>query len=129
MRSALSFLLLGALILCGCAGKKGSAPAGGASAKAGTGPVWASVPATAETVSVTPATSSAGKVILVNPSIRYVVLNFPVGKMPAVEQRLGIYRSGSKVGEIKVTGPQREANIVADIVAGEAQVGDEARAQ
>jgi hypothetical protein len=34
-----------------------------------------------------------------------------------------------KVGEVKVTGPQREDNIVADLAAGEAEVGDEARGQ
>ena len=60
---------------------------------------------------------------------RFVVLNFPLGKMAAAEQRLNLYRRGSKVGEVKVTGPQREENIVADLVAGEAEIGDEARSQ
>ena len=60
---------------------------------------------------------------------RFVVLNFPLGKMAAVEQRLNLYRRGLKVGEVKVTGPQREDNTVADLVAGEAEVGDEARSQ
>jgi hypothetical protein len=32
-----------------------------------------------------------------------------------------------KVGELKVTGPARDQNTVADITAGEAQPGDEAR--
>jgi hypothetical protein len=32
-----------------------------------------------------------------------------------------------KVAEISVTGPQREDSIVADIVAGEAEVGDDVR--
>jgi hypothetical protein len=65
----------------------------------------------------------------VDPAIRCVVLNFPLGRMAAVDQRLGVYRQGQKVGEVKVTGPQREDNIVADLVAGGAQVGDEARGQ
>jgi hypothetical protein len=49
--------------------------------------------------------------------------------MAAVGQSLNLYRRGLKVGEVKVTGPQREDNIVADLVAGEAGVGDEARGQ
>ena len=70
-----------------------------------------------------------GKVAVVNTPARFVVLNFPLGKMAAVDQRLNLYRRGLKVGEVKVTGPQREDNIVADLVAGEAEVGDEARSQ
>jgi hypothetical protein len=66
---------------------------------------------------------------LVNTTARFVVLNFPIEKMAAVEQRLNVYRRGLKVGEVKVTGPQREDNIVADLVAGEAEVGDEVRSQ
>lgn len=42
-------------------------------------------------------------------------------------KRLNVYRNGLKVGELKVTGPQRDNNTVADIVAGECQVGDEVR--
>jgi hypothetical protein len=34
-----------------------------------------------------------------------------------------------KVAEIKVTGPQRDNNTVADLVSGDAQVGDEVRDQ
>jgi hypothetical protein len=40
---------------------------------------------------------------------------------------MNVYRRGLKVGEVKVTGPQRDDNIVADITAGEAAVGDEVR--
>jgi sulfur relay (sulfurtransferase) complex TusBCD TusD component (DsrE family) len=49
--------------------------------------------------------------------------------MPKLEQTLFLYRDGMKVGEVKITGPQRENNIVADLVAGEAQVGSEVRDQ
>ena len=49
--------------------------------------------------------------------------------MAAVGQRLNVYRFGLKVGEIKVTGPQRDDNIVGDIVAGEARKGDDVREQ
>ena len=63
----------------------------------------------------------------VNGAARFVVLNFPIGRLPSIEQRLNVYRQNLKVGEVKVTGPQREDNIVADISVGEAAVGDDVR--
>ena len=54
---------------------------------------------------VTPENALVGKVALVNPTGRFVVLNFPLGKMAAVDQHLNLYRRGLKVGEVKVTGP------------------------
>ena len=50
-------------------------------------------------------------------------------RLPALEQRLIVYRGGLKVGEVKVSGPQQDDNIVADIVAGQAEAGDEVRDQ
>jgi hypothetical protein len=85
--------------------------------------------ATNQTLIVTPENALVGKVALVNSTGRFVVLNFPLGKMAAAEQHLNLYRRGLKVGEVKITGPAREDNIVADLVAGEADVGDEARSQ
>ncbi len=76
---------------------------------------------------VTPETTPVGKVVRVNDNARFAVLNFPVGTMPGMEQRLNVYRHGLKVGEVKVTGPQQDDNTVADIVTGEVQVGDELR--
>jgi hypothetical protein len=75
----------------------------------------------------TPETALVGKVASVNTSSRFVVLNFPLGRLPGAEQHLNLYRSGSKVGEVKVTGPQHDDNIVADLVSGEAEVGDQVR--
>ena len=76
---------------------------------------------------VTPDNSLTARVVSYNASGRFVVLGFPVGQMPKLEQGLFLYRQGMKVGEVKITGPQRENNIVADLVTGEAQVGDEVR--
>jgi hypothetical protein len=76
---------------------------------------------------VTPDNSLTARVVSYNASGRFVVLGFPVGQMPKLEQSLFLYREGMKVGEVKITGPQREDNIVADLVTGEAQVGDEVR--
>ena len=122
MRILFSVMLLVALALSGCARKKLAdsvflpLPRAGASG-------------TNETLLLTSQLALVGKVAVVNTTGRFVVLNFPLGKMAAVDRRLDVYRRGIKVGEVRVTGPQREDNIVADLVAGEAQVGDEARSQ
>ena len=74
-----------------------------------------------------PDTGLVGKVASVNASLHFVVLNFPVGRMAAVEQQLALYRQGQKIGEVKVTGPQQDDNIIADVLSGEAETGDEVR--
>jgi hypothetical protein len=76
---------------------------------------------------VTPDNSLAAKVVSYNASGRFVVLSFPPGQMPKLEQSFFLYRDGMKAGEVKITGPQRDNNIVADLVTGEAQVGSEVR--
>jgi hypothetical protein len=78
---------------------------------------------------ITPDNSLTARVVSYNTSGRFVVLSFPVGQMPKMDQSLFLYRDGMKVGEVKITGPQRENNIVADLVTGEAQVGSEVRDQ
>ena len=78
---------------------------------------------------VRPDTSLTARVADYNAEGRFVVLSFPVGQMPKLEQTLFLYRGGLKVGEVRVTGPQRDNNIVADLVSGEAQAGDEVRDQ
>jgi hypothetical protein len=104
------WLLLGALVLAGCAGRR-------------TG-----TESQASAVIVTPASASAGRVASVNPTARFVILTYPVGvSLPPVDQRLQVYRAGLKVAEIKVTGPARDLNTVADITDGECQPGDEVR--
>ena len=78
---------------------------------------------------MTPDASLAAKVISVNPVGRFVVLNFSAGQLPKVQQTFFVYRTGLKVAEIKITGPQHDNNIVADLVSGEAAVGDTVRDQ
>jgi hypothetical protein len=122
MRTWVSVILLGALALSGCVRKKvvdsGTQPQPRAGARSGASPL-----------TVTPEDVLVGKVVGFNAPGRFVVLNFPLGKMPAPERRLNLYRRGLKVGEVKVTGPQQQDNTVADLVAGEAEVGDDARGQ
>ncbi len=78
---------------------------------------------------VTPDTSIAGKVVAYNSAGRFAVLSFPAGPMPRQDQGIFLYRGGLKVGEIKITGPQRDNNTVGDLVTGDAQIGDEVRDQ
>ena len=78
---------------------------------------------------VTPDSSLRGNVSRYNEAGRFVVLEFPIAHLPVVGQKLFVYRNGLKMGELKVTGPQRDDRTVADLTAGEAQAGDEVRDQ
>jgi len=73
--------------------------------------------------------SLSAKVASYNATGRFVVLSFPVNRMPRMDQTFFLYRAGLKVGEVKITGPQRDNNVAADLVTGEAQVGDEVHEQ
>ncbi len=76
---------------------------------------------------VKPANAIVGKVASYNSIGRFAVLNFPITQMPAVGQTLFLFRDGLKVGEVKITGPQKDDNIVADLTKGETRTGDEVR--
>jgi len=78
---------------------------------------------------VTPDNSVTGRVVSYNSAGRFVLLNFPSGPVPKPDQTLSLYRHGLKIGEVKITGPQRETITVADVITGDAQVDDEARTQ
>ena len=80
------------------------------------------------TVIVTPSQTRAGKVTSVNRSVHYVVITYPVGvPLPEADRRLNVYRAGLKVAEVKVGTQQKDVNTIADIMAGECQIGDEVR--
>ncbi|EEF61081.1 hypothetical protein [Pedosphaera parvula] len=120
MRFLIFLLLLGGMLVTGCAGRRaGKAPEGTL------GTAYPRKPN--EKFIVTPENMMTGRVAMVGENARYAVLSFPVGTMPANDTRLSVYRRGLKVGEVKVTGPQQQENIVADIVNGEVQPGDELR--
>lgn len=78
---------------------------------------------------VTPDTSLTAKVVSYDSVGHFVVLNFPVGEMPKTDDTLFLYHSGVKTGTVKITGPQRNTDIVADLIDGDAKVGDEVRSQ
>jgi len=74
---------------------------------------------------VAPDTSLVGRVVRVNTNSHFAILNFPLSRLPVMDQPLGVYRNGQKVGELKTTRWQLDDSVVADIVSGECQVGDE----
>ena len=78
-------------------------------------------------VAVKPSLQLTGKIVSVNAALQFVVAAFHVGEMPSLNERFSVYRQGQKVGEVKISGPQEETNIVADITAGEVQLSDELR--
>jgi hypothetical protein len=120
MRMLLPVVLLLALLVWGCAREKLILPA---AAKASV------VRSGSQRLIVTPETALVGRVVKANLAGRFVVLSYPVGGLPALEQRLSLYRQGLKVGEVRIAGPQYDDNIVADVVEGEAALGDAARSQ
>jgi hypothetical protein len=71
--------------------------------------------------------SVQGRVVTVNVPLRYVVMDFPLRSLPVLNQRLGIYREGQKIGEVRVTGPIMDTAAAGDILTGHAAVGDEVR--
>ncbi len=125
MRTVLS-LLLGMLALAGCTHGRSTKPSAAASDPFAN-PRAPSASTNGSRLIVTPDPGLVGKVALVNREGRFVVLNFPVGHMPLLDQRLNVYHLGLKVGEITVTGPQRDDNIVGNLSAGDATAGDVVR--
>jgi hypothetical protein len=61
---------------------------------------------------------------------RFVIIDFTNSRRPALDEKLGVFRVGQKVGEIKVSGPfWQDTTVAADLLAGEAKYGDEVRAE
>lgn len=76
---------------------------------------------------IRPVTRPIGRISTVSLVSRFVVITYPSSNLPKTGQQLGVYREGRKVGQAKVTGPERDTITAADLVDGEAQAGDEVR--
>ena len=70
---------------------------------------------------------ASGRVHSVNAGRRFVVIDYTLGGMPELQSVLGVYRSGQKVGEVRLSGPERNGFVAADVVDGYLQVDDEVR--
>jgi hypothetical protein len=122
MRSILVLALSGALLL-GCKHSKPAETEAAPGREAG-----ARGAATQATIRATPIHESSGAVASVNPDLRFVVIDFHLNPPPRVDQRMGVYRQGLKVGEVRISKQSHNSIIAADIMAGEARVGDTVRA-
>jgi hypothetical protein len=111
-----SLLICCCAVLAGCGGKRPQTIPWSHRGNAGT-----------NSAIVTPGGSLPGKVVSFNPNGRFAVLRFPLGEMPPQQRRVGVFRDGLKVGEMKISGPQRDTHTVADLIAGECRAGDEVR--
>ena len=67
------------------------------------------------------------RIASVNEKLRFVVVDFTNSRLPAIDEKLSVYRVGEKVAEIKVSGPYRNTTVAADIIAGEVKYGDEVK--
>jgi len=76
---------------------------------------------------IVPLDGVVGRVQSVNERLHFVVLDYSLNSLPAVGESLDLLRDDTVIGELKVTGPVRNAGIVADIVRGNPKVGDIAR--
>ncbi|MGD0085491.1 MAG: hypothetical protein ABSC24_00005 [Verrucomicrobiota bacterium] len=126
--STLGALLLVAVLANGCVLFHHHRTTAASPAQDGTYSAPATPSATLNPI-VTPDNSLTARVATYNATGRFVVLSFPVGQMPNLDQTLFLYRNGLKEGEVKITGPQRDNDVVADLVTGTAQAGDEVREQ
>ena len=146
VRFSTAVILSGALALAGCAHQNSNAlarspqadpafsdlvpveaPSEAPAAMPGPQPFRvADTPKTGKLI-VTPEKGLIGKVVSFNSAGRFVVLNFPVGHVPAQDQQLSVYRLGLKVGELKATNLRNDDYVVADLLTGEADAGDQVR--
>jgi hypothetical protein len=78
---------------------------------------------------ITADNSLPAKVVEYNAVGRFVVLNFSGARLPKHGQVFSIYHDGLKSGEARITGPEQEDNVVADLLSGTAEAGDEVREQ
>jgi len=71
--------------------------------------------------------AAVAKVVSVSSQHGFVVIDFGSGIMPAAGTQVAIFRGYKRVGTVRITEPTRAPFGTADIVEGEARVGDEAR--
>ena len=82
---------------------------------------------TAPRVTAQPADSARGRILTVNPQLRFVIVDFPTRKLPQLDEKMGVWRMDHKVAEIIISGPYRGTTVAADITAGEINPGDMVR--
>jgi len=99
-------------LLSGCLGSGSTAPAGA--------PSGARLEPTATD-------TGTATVASVNQELGFVVIDFSSQTLPPLGTRINIYRGDQRVAVVRITEPVQAPLATADIVEGEARVGDEAR--
>jgi hypothetical protein len=74
-----------------------------------------------------PLDGGVGRVMSVNERLRFVLLDYSLNRLPKIGDVVELWREDRVIGELKVTGPIRNTTVLADVVSGEPQVGDQAR--
>jgi hypothetical protein len=93
---------------------------------AGCGTQRAAVAPVTEPAQMSPAPAGPveGRVTMVNPDQKFVVIDFGQFPVPAIGLEVNVFRSDRNVGRVRLTEPSRGRLITADILVGELKVGD-----
>lgn len=76
-----------------------------------------------------PVVQIRGRILTRNDQARFVVFEVIFSPVPEQGRRLEVRRNGKKVGELRTSRWNRGSLVAADIISGEAQPGDEIRAE
>lgn len=70
---------------------------------------------------------ASGRVHTVNAGLRFVVIDYTLGGIPPLQSLLDVFRGNERVGQVRLSGPERNGFVAADVTDGFLQVGDEVR--
>lgn len=76
---------------------------------------------------VIPVNLNLGRVVSYNAKLRFVVLDYTLSQLPPRGKTVCLYRDGAKTGSARIVGPSNNTSIIADLLDGDARIGDEAR--
>jgi hypothetical protein len=114
-------VLVAATVVMGCHSPPPADPAAASDSVSPMGRSRAPAP------TIRPLGGATGRITSVNESLRFVVVDYSLNAIPEFGRRVPVFRGDQAVGELKITGPIRDAHVIADIVSGEPRPGDEAR--
>lgn len=80
-------------------------------------------------VTIRPMDGAVGRVLQVQASLRFVVVDYSLNQPPPPGQRLVCYREAEPVAILKAGFIRRETTISADVISGNPLPGDEVRVQ
>ncbi len=70
---------------------------------------------------------ASGRIHSVSPVAPFVVVDYILGGMPPLQSTLDVFRAGQKVGQVRLSGPEQNGFVAADILSGILQIDDEVR--